>query len=92
MSLASFRPELRGTPEAVDAIAYVRKHPPLSLAARPGYAVLWAAAIGLMPTWSRAELGLPNRPLVRPHTRARRRPYRNGRVEVGQQADRAASA
>ena len=63
-TLESFRPELRGTPEAVDAIAYVRKHPPLSLAARPGYAVLWAAAIGLMPTWSRAELGLPNRPLV----------------------------
>ncbi|MGL5824360.1 MAG: oxygenase MpaB family protein [Nocardioides sp.] len=61
-TLTSFRPELRGTPEAVDAIAYVRKHPPLSLVARPGYAVLWAAAIGLMPAWTRAELGLPHRP------------------------------
>lgn len=60
--LDAFRPELRGTPEAVDAIAYVRKHPPLSLAARPGYAVLWAAAIGLMPRWTRSELGLPDHP------------------------------
>ncbi len=62
--LASFRPELRGTPEAVEAIAYVRKHPPLSLAARPGYGVLWASAIGLMPEWTRAELGIPNRPTI----------------------------
>ena len=63
-TLSAFRPELRGTPEAVDAITYVRKHPPLSLAARPGYAVLWAAAISLMPDWTRDELGLPNRPAL----------------------------
>ncbi|MGL5809313.1 MAG: oxygenase MpaB family protein [Nocardioides sp.] len=61
-TLEAFRPELKGTPEAVDAVAYVRRHPPLSLPARPGYAALWAAAISLMPRWTRAELGLPDRP------------------------------
>ncbi|MFZ2502189.1 MAG: oxygenase MpaB family protein [Nocardioides sp.] len=65
-TLAAYRPELRGTPEAVDAIAYVRTQPPLSRQARPGYAVLWAAAVSLMPAWTRTELGLA--PLTRRHT------------------------
>lgn len=54
-----FRPELRGTPEARAAIRYVLLTPPLPLVARPAYAVIAAAAVGLMPTWSRWPLRLP---------------------------------
>ncbi len=57
-AMAAYRPELRGTPEAVDALDHVRNHPPLSRPARPGFLVLWEAAVELMPAWSRAELGL----------------------------------
>ena len=57
--LAAFRPELRGTPEAREAVRYVLLKPPLPLAARPPYAVIAAAAIGLMPAWTRLPLRLP---------------------------------
>lgn len=60
--MADFRPELRAIPAAREAITYVRLHPPLALPARAPYAVLWAAAIALMPEWTRAELDLPRRP------------------------------
>lgn len=60
--LDAFRPELEGIPAAREAMAYVRLEPPLARAARPPYAVLWAAAIGLMPPWARAELDLPHHP------------------------------
>lgn len=57
--LAAYRRELGGSPVAREAIAHVRFRPPLSAAAKPAYAVLWRAAIGLMPDWTRAELDLP---------------------------------
>ncbi|HEX5087333.1 MAG TPA: oxygenase MpaB family protein [Nocardioides sp.] len=57
--LAAYRPELRGTPEARDAVRYVLLRPPLPLAARPAYAALAAAAVGLMPAWTRLPLRLP---------------------------------
>ncbi|GCD90821.1 oxygenase MpaB family protein [Nocardioides sp. LS1] len=57
--MAAFRPELRGTPAAREAVAHVVLKPPLPLAARAPYAVLVAAAIGLMPRWSRRPLRLP---------------------------------
>jgi uncharacterized protein (DUF2236 family) len=57
--LESYRPELRGTPEAREAVRYVLLRPPLPLAARPGYGALAAAAIGLMPAWTRLPLRLP---------------------------------
>lgn len=63
-ALASYRPELRGTPAAREALDHVVHHPPVPLAARPAYAALVAAATALMPPWSRHELGLPHRPLV----------------------------
>jgi uncharacterized protein (DUF2236 family) len=62
-ALAAYRPELRGTPEAREAVRYVLLKPPLPLAARPPYAVLAAAAVGLMPAWSRAPLRLPYLPV-----------------------------
>jgi uncharacterized protein (DUF2236 family) len=57
--LASYRPELRGTPEAREAVRYVLLRPPLPLAVRAPYGVLAAAAIGLMPRWTRLPLRLP---------------------------------
>ena len=57
--LAAFRPELRGTPEAREAIRTVLLSPPLPIVARPAYAVLSSAAVGLMPWWTRWPLGCP---------------------------------
>jgi uncharacterized protein (DUF2236 family) len=57
--LAAYRPELRGTPEAREAVRHVLLKPPLPAAARLPYAVLAAAAIGLMPAWTRVPLRLP---------------------------------
>ena len=37
-ALAAYRPELRGTPEAREAVAYLLLRPPLPLVARPPYA------------------------------------------------------
>ena len=57
--LAAYRPELRATPEAREAVRYLLFKPPLPLAARAPYAVLVAAAIALMPAWTRPALRLP---------------------------------
>jgi uncharacterized protein (DUF2236 family) len=57
--LAAYRPELRGTPEAREAVRFLLLHPPLPLLARPPYAVLTAAAVALMPRWTRLPLRLP---------------------------------
>ena len=59
-ALASYRPELRGTPEAREAVS-------LPAAAsrrcrcwrRAPYGVLVAAGVGLMPRWTRRPLRLP---------------------------------
>lgn len=66
-----FRPELRGTREARDAARFLLIEPPLSLAARAPYTVLAAAAVSLLPVWTRWPLRLPLLPvseavLVRP--------------------------
>jgi uncharacterized protein (DUF2236 family) len=58
-ALASYRPELRGTPEAREAVSYLLLKPPLPLLARAPYGVLVAAAVGLMPRWTRLPLRLP---------------------------------
>ena len=58
-ALDRFRPELRGTKQAREAISFLLWHPDLPLAARPPYLVLAAAAIGLLPPWTRWELRLP---------------------------------
>jgi uncharacterized protein (DUF2236 family) len=58
-TLEAFRPELRGTRQAREAVSYLFFRPPLSLAARGPYAVLVAAAVGLMPRWTRLPLRLP---------------------------------
>lgn len=58
-TLEAFRSELRGTPQAREAVSYLLFRPPLPLAARAPYGVLVAAAIGLMPRWTRRPLRLP---------------------------------
>jgi uncharacterized protein (DUF2236 family) len=58
-ALAAYRPELRGTPEAREAAAFLLLRPPLPLLARAPYGVLVAAAVGLMPRWTRLPLRLP---------------------------------
>jgi uncharacterized protein (DUF2236 family) len=57
--LRDYRRELAGTPEARDAARFLLLRPPLSLAARVPYSALAAAAVGLMPTWTRWPLRLP---------------------------------
>jgi uncharacterized protein (DUF2236 family) len=68
------RPELTVTREAREAVGFLLA-PPVALAARPAYAVISAAAIGLLPPWARRKLWLPVAPLsdpvlVRPAARA----------------------
>lgn len=69
--IVDFRPELGSTPEARAAARFLLVEPPLPLPARPAYGVLAAAAVGLLPAWTRWPLRLPwlpvsERLLVRP--------------------------
>jgi uncharacterized protein (DUF2236 family) len=62
--LDGYRPELAGTPEARQAARYLLVGAPLPLAARAPYGALGAAAVGLMPAWTRWPLRLPYLPAV----------------------------
>jgi len=62
-TLEAFRPELRVTGHARDAVSYLLWRPPLPIALRPAYGVLMAAGIGLMPRWTRRPLRLPSHPV-----------------------------
>lgn len=57
--LRDYRPELRGTPEARESARYLLIQPPLPLAGRPAYGMIAAAAVSLMPAWTRWPLRLP---------------------------------
>ena len=61
--MESFRPELHATAHAREAVRYVVFKPPLSLAARPAYGVLVAAAVAMLPRWTRQPLRLPYLPV-----------------------------
>lgn len=63
-ALASYRGELRGTPEAREAARFMLLSPPLPMAARAGYAFVAAAGVAMMPLWTRRELRLPWLPLA----------------------------
>jgi hypothetical protein len=48
--IAAFRPQLRSTPEALDAARFLLLMPPLRLAPRPPYGALAAAAsVAMLP-------------------------------------------
>lgn len=69
--LRAFRPELAGTADARRAARYLLLEPPMHPAARGPYALLSAAAVALLPRWTRWPLRLPYLPvaeavLVRP--------------------------
>ncbi len=57
--LRDFRPELRGSRAARDAARYLLIQPPLPLAGRAPYGLICAAAVALMPAWTRIPLRLP---------------------------------
>jgi uncharacterized protein (DUF2236 family) len=59
-----FRPELDAIDHAREAVAYLIRKPELPLLARPPYWVLVAAAVGLMPEWTREPLDLPMLPVA----------------------------
>jgi len=62
--LASYRAELRGTPPAREAARFLLLRPPLPLPARVPYTALSAAAVSLLPGWSRRMLLLPRLPVT----------------------------
>lgn len=69
--IASYRPELRTSAPARDAARYLLLTPPLPIYQRPIYGLLGAAAVSLMPLWTRFPLRLPwlpvsERTVVRP--------------------------
>ncbi len=62
--LEDYRPELRSTPAARDAARFLLLQAPVPLPARFGYGLMAAAAVGLMPRWTRWPLRLPYLPLA----------------------------
>jgi uncharacterized protein (DUF2236 family) len=69
--LEAYRPELAATTAAREASRFMLRHPPVPLAARPGYALIAAGGVALLPGWARAQLRLPvNRAGIAVATRA----------------------
>jgi uncharacterized protein (DUF2236 family) len=62
--LADYRPELVATPAARQAARFILVHPPVPIALRAPYGLLSAAAVGMMPRWTRWPLRLPYLPLT----------------------------
>jgi uncharacterized protein (DUF2236 family) len=61
--IADFDPVLRGDEASAETVDFIR-NPPLPLAARPPYAMLFAGAVSTMPQRHRSLLGLPTVPLT----------------------------
>jgi uncharacterized protein (DUF2236 family) len=64
LQLRDYRPELATTKAARDAARYLLVQPPMPLAARPVYGLIAAAAVGLLPAWSRPMLRVPWLPIT----------------------------
>lgn len=62
--LALYRPELTGTPAARRAARFILVHPPVPWALRAPYGLLSAAAVSMMPRWTRIPLRLPWLPVT----------------------------
>ncbi|WNB87167.1 oxygenase MpaB family protein [Cellulomonas sp. ATA003] len=62
--LRAYSPELRATTEAHQAARFLLVSPPLPWAARPPYVALAAAAVAMMPRWTRRPLRLPYLPVA----------------------------
>ncbi len=57
--VAAYRPELETTPAAREATRFMLLNPPVPLLARPGYALIAAGGVALLPGWARRSLMLP---------------------------------
>ncbi len=66
VALRGYEPELRATPEALEAARFLIANPPLPLPARGPYAALAIAAIAELPPWARRDLRLPRLPFAEP--------------------------
>jgi len=64
--MEQIRPELRADQQALDAARWLLRAP-LPLVARPAFAIIMPAAIGVLPDWVRSELKLPNVPVLDPY-------------------------
>ncbi|WP_456695020.1 oxygenase MpaB family protein [Aeromicrobium sp. P5_D10] len=62
--MAAYRPELHGTAAARRAARFILIHPPVPLALRAPYGLLSAAAVAMMPRWTRLPLRLPYLPVT----------------------------
>ncbi len=58
-ALAGYRPELRITAAAREATRFMLLNPPVPVLARPGYALIAAGGVALLPRWARVQLALP---------------------------------
>jgi uncharacterized protein (DUF2236 family) len=58
-TLTAYRPELESTPAAREATRFMLLNPPVPLLARPGYALIAAGGVALLPPWARRALMLP---------------------------------
>ncbi len=58
-ALDGYRPVLRASEAARDAARFLLLDPPLPWTARPGYGLLAAGGVALLPGWARRELRLP---------------------------------
>ncbi len=69
--IEGYRPELEATDAAREATRFMLLNPPVPMAARPGYALIAAGGVALLPEWARRELRLPvNRAGIAVATRA----------------------
>lgn len=62
--LASYREELRATPEARRTARYLLLNPPVPLVARLPYGAVAANAVSLLPPWAARALWLPRLPVA----------------------------
>ncbi|WP_445256568.1 oxygenase MpaB family protein [Nocardioides aurantiacus] len=58
-ALAGYRPELRITSAAREATRFMLLNPPVPVLVRPGYALIAAGGVALLPRWARVQLALP---------------------------------
>ncbi len=56
-ALTSFRPELELTRAAAETIDFLLRTPPLPWAAKPGYWMLAAGGLAVLPAWARDLVG-----------------------------------
>lgn len=63
-TLRAYRPDLASTPAARSTARYLLLRPPVPITLRGPYAVMAAAAVGLLPWWARLPLRVPYLPLT----------------------------